>query len=416
MLAMDRDMRRACGVGNVCHLLVTLERNSALQALAVRLSQLPLFRYVSSLRLSPSFMRSPRWIENSSSDPKEVIREKDLVSEGDLRAYVISHDIDTNLQAPFGATLLPQFQSGPSILFHWHHALCDAHGGEKLVRLLAEGCQEVLVPSVKPRESLLQALSNARKAKQMIFQKSRGPLARLLNDSNKEPRVSIEKVVFSREETMLFEKLSKELTNGIFPSAILLAASARAATRCCNPSQDALLIPVPHDVRRTTKERSVLSNQASFLFFRFIPGMLESLPQATNEAIAQLQEAIAEGSPRTMLSFLRIIRRLPLSFLWRIIETPTKGHPASLYFSDIGDSLSLMTSFLGGQITYATHYPPLLSPPGLTTVWSRYRGLLELTVCYDQTVFTAGGISRFLEVLKTDLLGETHHTHELAHG
>jgi hypothetical protein len=197
----------------------------------------------------------------------------------------------------------------------------------------------------------------------------------------------------------------------MFPTAAYLAATSRAVaatTEMGRQEHVPLFVPVPHDIRRSSKQRSPLSNQISVAFFRITSPLNSSLAECTNAIIQQLHDTIFEGYQRGMVDFLHLLRRLPLSLLWRIIEQPTKGHPASFYFSDIGASLSNLSSFGASPVVYATHYPPVLSPPGFTTVWSRYRDSLEVTICFDTKVVDEATIARFSSHLINELTESSH--------
>jgi hypothetical protein len=74
-----------------------------------------------------------------------------------------------------------------------------------------------------------------------------------------------------------------------------------------------------------------------------------------------------------------------------------------MYFSDIGSSLSALPAFCGATVSKATHYPPVLSPPGLTSVWSRFGDSLEITVCYDAAALGQHGLETFLRNLRDEL-------------
>jgi hypothetical protein len=193
----------------------------------------------------------------------------------------------------------------------------------------------------------------------------------------------------------------------MFPTAVYLAATARAVAKtilAADTRAHPMFVPVPHDMRRATKQPSPLSNQISIAFFSLSPDRFTTLSEMTNEVIGQLHDTIANRYHYCMLEFLRLLRRIPSPLFWKIIEQPTEGHPASFYFSDIGDSLSSIESVYGEPVTFASHYPPNLAPPGLTTVWSRYRGCLQISICYDQSRLSEENLNSFVQHLQNDLV------------
>lgn len=402
MLAMDDAMRRQGTVGNICHLLVTLPHGTSLDSIHETMSELAPLRFLSRLRLERSCGGALRWGVSAAERPSPgVIWESRGVR--DLEGDILKHRLNPRVDSPFGVRLVPHFERGPSLLFYWHHALCDARGGEHIVRLLAQrSADRLVIPTARINESLGRALRRAHVTKSMIFEKARRPIARFPSGQGVAARQRYLKISFTRGETASIDARARELTGGIFPMAMYLAATARSVAKI---RPGALLIPVPHDMRRFLRDGSPLSNKVSFVFFRLEPHARETLAAITNEVVGQLHDLVAAEHHHGMLSFLRVVRRLPSRLLWRIIERPARGHPASIYFSDVGSSLSELTDFHGIPVTHASHYPPHLCPPGCTTVWSRYRDALEVTMCYDAGAISERDASCFESHLRRDLLG-----------
>lgn len=410
MLAMDRSMRRTGSKGNVCHLLVTLPVDTDIIAQGSRLIRHETFQAITSLRLSKPIFRAPRWIARgaSTTSPSSA---PECRSERDLHSIILSRSVDARTESPFGVVFLPRYEQGPSLLFYWHHALCDAHGAELLIGSFGVDGITTLPSPKRSDTSMKDRLPGARRATRMIFNKARGSITRLAATPNSAPDPAFHKVIFSAEQTRRIDQMIQRLTGGMFPTALLLAATARAvasARSARTTEEDTFFVPVPYDIRRSSKERSPISNQISMAFFRIRAPLSQSLIETTNGVIQQLHDTIAEGHQRGMLDFLHLIRLLPSSLLWRVIEHPTKGHPASFYLSDIGASLSTLEVFGGVQVARATHYPPVLSPPGFTTVWSRYRNAIELTICYDKSVLDEATIARISEHLTEELTGASY--------
>lgn len=401
MWGMDRAMRCAGSSGNICHLLLTLPAGAPLNDLSQTISELPLMRFLARLVARRTLTGALRWepTRPGSRSPAQIW---ELSTTPELEVAILRHRLDVRRSPPFGVVLLPQYECGPSLLFFWHHALCDARAGEQLVQLLAQACQdEVVLPSAIVRESVRESLMRARSINRLIFRKAAAPVARFGSTRSVVSKQRYAKIRFSIQETAKIDALSRAITGGIFPMALYLSATARSVAAIC---PGPLFIPVPHDLRRMTREKSPLSNQVSFLFFRIDAGAQETLAETTNGVIAQLHEAISEQHAQGMLSFLRLIARLPAWLAWRVIEQPLNGHPASVYFSNIGASLPDLSTFHGVPVLNATHYPPHLSPPGFTTVWSRYREALEVTVCYDHEACADDAFELFRQRLYQDLL------------
>ena len=416
MLAMDRSMRASGSRGNICHLIITLRPDADLSTAGLRLLAHPTFRAVTSLRLKTGLLLSRRWV-SCAAPPTQLKTIRECRSDQELHALILARSLDIAHESPFGVTPLPNYTNGPSLLFYWHHALCDAHGGERLVKALAETTTGDIVGALTPSNESLppvkERLLRAHKVKRMIFEKARGGISRLAPAPKGASAPRFHLHTFSPEETRSIERTIGHLTGGMFPTAVCLAATARAfasATSVGTSSTEPLFVPVPHDIRRSSKQQSPLTNQVSVAFFRVSSPLERSLASVSNEIIQQLHDSVAEGYHHGMIDFFRLIRRLPLSLMWRVIESPTKGHPASFYYSDIGSSLSSLAVFDGSPVARATHYPPVLSPPGFTAVWSKYRDSLEVAFCFDGEVLNDTALARITQHLSNDLIrGEDDH-------
>lgn len=407
MLAMDTAIKSGGGSGNLCHLILTFPKGTALSLLSAQIIERPLYQFISKLRLVTPIFRTPFW-EIFCSSPANLYS-NNLVTIEELHTFILIRTINIHGESPFGITELPLYDEGPSLLFYWHHALCDAHGGEKLIQIMGDPARDdaQLVPNIVQLDSRMKALQRASITKKLIFAKAAPPIARFQKTGRTPGNRSYSRIIFTPIQTSAIDAVSRILTGGIFSMACYLAATARACTtlsaKLGSPPLP-IFVPVPHDMRRTTRQRSPLTNQVSFLFFRLDPATFGTFANTTNSIIEQLHDSISGEHHRGMLAFLRIIRRLPSRLLWKLIERPARGHPASLYFSDIGSSLSSLDVFHGIPITRASHYPPHLSPPGLSTVWSRYRGSLEIIICYDAAILKACDIALFKELLLQELL------------
>jgi hypothetical protein len=411
MLAMDAAMAQVGTSRNVCHLLITLSSTAEIDASLGRVRKSVTLAAVSRLRLSRTSLCAPRWVTRQGEEAPAVRIDLTCVTDEDLHSGILSHQLDPRCTPPFGVIALPMLASGPSLLFYWHHALCDAHGGEMLVRQvvsLSNRSEPALTPATAPRTPLKERLRRAHNTKKLIFERSSSGIARLPRLPSHQPLQRYAHISFSKEDTEIIDRAVTKVTGGMFSTALYLAATCRALTQTSAFSHAPLaplFIPVPHDMRRTTKERSPLSNQTSVAFFRIEQPLASTLTEITNTIIGQLHDTIAEQHYRGMLDFFRLIRRLPSLLFWKIIERPTAGHPASFYFSDIGSSLSAMQNVFDTPVQGAIHYPPNLAPPGLTTVWSRYRGCLRITLCFDQTSLPNNFATSFETHLRDELFG-----------
>ena len=78
---------------------------------------------------------------------------------------------------------------------------------------------------------------------------------------------------------------------------------------------------------------------------------------------------------------------------------------SSLHYSETGESLDLYKQLFSSAVVNAIHYPPSMYPPGITFVFSRYQGTLQLTLGYMKSVLSDAEVKHLLAELQLGLLG-----------
>ena len=61
MLAMDTAIKSGGGSGNLCHLILTFPKGTALSLLSAQIIERPLYQFISKLRLVTPIFRTPFW-------------------------------------------------------------------------------------------------------------------------------------------------------------------------------------------------------------------------------------------------------------------------------------------------------------------------------------------------------------------
>lgn len=171
------------------------------------------------------------------------------------------------------------------------------------------------------------------------------------------------------------------------------------------PLESDMLVPIPLDRRKRGVQAPVLGNQVTFLFYRIPQAALESIGSCVTTLIAQMKDLMRSDNPRHYLIMMDFLRRVP-GWLYRMqLTSPTNGQMASFHYSDTGDSLDLYDQLFACTVTNAIHYPPSMYPPGITFVFSRYRGAVQLTLGYMESILTDAELEQLLSELQLGLLG-----------
>jgi hypothetical protein len=196
---------------------------------------------------------------------------------------------------------------------------------------------------------------------------------------------------------------------GAFKSALYLVATARSFKEILllrGQTPGDFVVPVPQDLRKRGGFGPVFANHVSFLFYRISAHDLSDLKKSVSNLLGQMREMMRLGIQKSYVQFMRLCRRFPLSFYGKFLQSPTKGKMASFYFSDTGTSLEGFEGFMNLPILDAAHFPPNTVPPGVTTIFSRFKGRLGVTVAFSEAALSLEEYESFALALRQTLLGE----------
>jgi hypothetical protein len=143
----------------------------------------------------------------------------------------------------------------------------------------------------------------------------------------------------------------------------------------------------------------------TFLFYRLPKQLLLNTQDCTVELINQMKQLMRSDNPNHYVIMMDFLRRIPGLFYRMMLKAPTKGLMASFFYSDTGDLLQDCDHLFGSSIKKAVHYPPNLYPPGMTFVFSRFQGRLQLTLAYMESVINEQEVDQLFVELSTVLLG-----------
>jgi hypothetical protein len=410
-LQLDRLMWQTSGKRNVCTLVVTLAERLTLADLQQHLGQRPAYQWLCRLRLREGLPFSlARWVYDAKAE-LPTISEHHLADSSNLPDGLLAVALDINRQSPFQMALLQCPDTGSMLVFTWHHVLMDAHGGELFIRYL--GMPPALKPPswLAPEEPKLPLKIRGKIAsdmKQFLYDTSCLPLLSLYKKNLGKPQPRYRVLSLTPQETQAVNGQAKQLDAGFLASAFYLAATAYAVAQIQKqrglPAGD-VLAPVPLDRRKRGAPGAILGNQVSFLFYRLPNAILDDVPAMTAELIVQMKALMRSESPQHYTIMMDFLRRLPGFLYRRLLKAPTQGLMSSFFYSDTGDSLQDFTGLFGQTVNRAVHYPPNLYPPGMTFIFSRCLGALQITLAYMQTDLTEPEAEQLLAIARGVLLG-----------
>jgi len=131
------------------------------------------------------------------------------------------------------------------------------------------------------------------------------------------------------------------------------------------------------DLRRRGAGGPIFSNQLSFLFYRIEPGLADGgLAEMIGELTRQMMDQVRNCNPQSFLAAMELFKPTPLDFYVSQLGRHTRGKSSTFSSPAAGESCIGMDEFMGARLAGVTHLAPASRPPGLTVVFSRFRGRL----------------------------------------
>ncbi len=413
LLQLDRIMLRSSGKRNVCTFVVVLQERLEHDVLERALSANPAYRWVTRLRLHNGLpFTLVKWVVDDDAALPEI-KQYPFADNDNVPQALLATALDVNNQAPFKIDLLPSSGGGSQLIFTWHHALMDARGGELFIRYLgrADGSNAPLwKPTESPNLPLKERAEIARQMKQFLYDTSTLPLLSLFRKKSAKPTLRYRQLSFTQQQSHIINQRARQQGAGFLVSAFFLAATACAVAHIQQqraPLNGDLLVPVPLDRRLRGADGPIIGNQVSFLFYRIPQAALSDVKRCTGELIEQMKSLMRSHNPDHYWIMMDLLRRIPGPLYRSMLKSPTAGLMASFFYSDTGDSMDDFDQLFGLPVNSAVHYPPNISPPGMTFVFSRFRGALQITFGYMEQVIDAEEVEQLCSHLHFTLTGET---------
>ncbi|MEE9396285.1 MAG: hypothetical protein V3V31_04655 [Methylococcales bacterium] len=411
---LDRILFQSSGKRNVCSFVVDLKGHLTAAFLNEQLCSHPTYRWITAFRLKPGrFFALARWRIDPSADYPRIYEHQisEFSATKEPPDSLLNPPINPERESPFRIDVITTATDRTLIIFSWHHALMDAHGAETFIQHLcsSESTEETAwVKNIKPRreQSLRDRLKMVRGMKVYLYDTSRLPFLSLFQPKPISPTLHHRVLRFNGVETQQIAETARQQGAGFLLSAFYLSATARAIAHIQSqrgPLQGDVLVPVPQDRRKRGAHESLVGNHVTFIFYRIPQAALNCIKECTMELVQQTTKLMRSEAPEGYLVMIGLIQRLP-GWLYRpLLKSPTRGLMASFFYSDTGDSLGEFKTFLNKTITNAIHYPPNAYPPGVTFIFTRFQGALQITISYMEEVLDNEEIELLVQHLQSDL-------------
>jgi NRPS condensation-like uncharacterized protein len=387
-LLLDRHIRLNQSNGNIIQLSIEVKGRIELEELRKVVSANSFLTQLNSLQVTDNTLSIPRWINGEEQYPVSLTEfpyKSAKVSEG-LIDIALFQDV-TNTK----------------VLILVHHVLADNMGIQQIARLIDGTIKPPLLPFAeeeKDATSFIQELVHTLKATLLVFKKTPKRMAKLVSAEVLSQTAIIE---FDTEETKKIEENAAKNGARLSRSAFYLAAVSMALKQTIFEGNkgDSFFLPVPQNQRLRGNEQLAMGNHLSFLFYTIPFNKLNNLSEATAFITSQMVEQIKDQSPKSYSYLLKTFRFLPLWLYDFFFKMPTKGAVCSFLFSDVGETLPDMKTFMGREIVEVLNLPPNPCPPHITFVMMKHAGTLKLIMTYNSKAISEDEISKFEAVLRT---------------
>ncbi len=399
-LLLDRHIRLKNSTGNISRLSIKVAGTIDLEKLKAAVESNSFLSEINSLLIEDDLLIIPRWKKGEKLNHVDVEELKSFDA-------VFRKDIKVNSEKLLHIGVVYE-QETTIVIISAHHVIADFRGIQDIAKIISGTIQGTIADTFIKEEnpySFIEQLKQTLKATTFVFKKSPNKLAKLkFSKGDGENGISI--LRFTENETKEIEE--NAVTNGarLSRSAFYLAAVATALKQSIfSKKGEIFFLPVPQNQRPRGNEQVALGNQLSFLFYTIPFSELKNLREATAFITSQMLEQIKMQMPKSYSQLLESFRFLPLPVYDFFFKLPTLGAVCSFLFSDVGETLPDMKTFLGYEVLETLNFAPNPTPPGFTIVFMKDRGALKITMTYDRNAVTGAEITKFETLLKTSLRG-----------
>ncbi len=406
-LFFDRITRRTTGCGNVIRARITIDgiipenhfrelinSNKALRFLAGRY---PKREWYSTIY---------RWKVNKQVDTSRILS---IHSEQNAEVKIqqlLATDCTLKPGDSIKLAVVYQKNERTHIIISVNHSLLDYAGMENLIASVA-GISKNIIPEkqLKSEGTFIKKFKDTVSATAYVASRTSWNLRRL-NKNIQQPKHCIEVFEFTTEES---SKIKQHLQNEIkstalpFFVAVSLAAIHNNKNLLTDKSGD-FFIAVPLDRRPASHKNVLTGNYLSFVYFHKADSEMSDIRSLTVTFGAQMIQQARKAIPEKFISLLELFRFLPPAIYWAWMNLPTKGNSTSFALSLLSNSALEKNTFMGFKVIDVTHYPPVISPPGLNIVFTEFRSQLKIIISYDEKRISKSQIQDFIIEVRKNLL------------
>lgn len=393
-LMLDKHAKHHQSGGNVVRMAFFLDAEISKDVLKIHLKNSATIHWLCNIKLVNKKFKIPYWQYSDSGNEIEI-REHYTEKPNYIPESIFTKNIDLNTMRFIEADIIHGPNKKSTILFSWNHILMDGRGSGMLIDQINKPNDSIQLSSFFPKKvkqsGWISSIKNMFEVKHFLEKSSSEKIASVAKNSEQESGEFNFKIIrFNQEETKLIEK--NALVNGTrFGVNSFLIATCSIATNSIIKAKGRtgnLWIPVPYDGRLRGAFGPVISNNISSIFYTIPQEKLIDTKTAVSHIVSQMNEQLRLEMPKKYNRLLDMMRYIPSSIYYKLVNRPGEGSLASFLFTATGEGIGDLKTFFDIAVNDVVIYEPQTFPPGLTFLFLRFNNTLKINISYASSIIS----------------------------
>lgn len=413
-LVLDKHAKKHGAGGNVMRKAFYFSTSLSFDKINNILKSSPVIYWLCNIKLVHGFLlKKPYW-KYTDSGKEIILRRHEAQIEDELPEIILSRDITVESERFIEADLVYYPSGSCAFILSWNHILLDAKGTTLLFEHLNHISEnkphnfDIFFPAKEKSTGIVTYIRNMYKVKSFIQTSSRPPVYSIADIASKhtEEITRNKTISFNIKETETISDNACMAGSRFGPTLYFISCCAHAMHTINKKEnkQGDIWLPVPYDGRLKGAAGPLISNCASFLFYRISREHLTDVSQTVKSLSMQMKYQIKNGIPQKYTMFLNMMRHLPLWLYYFLVSRTGKGVFASFLYTSTGDNFNDLKSLFGEPLSKLTMTPALTFPPGLTFVFLKHDDSLDVNITYSPEIINNNELVLIEQKLKDILL------------
>jgi hypothetical protein len=413
-LVLDKHAKKHGAGGNVMRKAFYFSTALSFDKINSILKSSPVIYWLCNIKLAHGFLlKKPYW-KYTDNGREIILRRHQALVENELPETILSRDITVESERFIEADLVYYPSGSCAFILSWNHILLDAKGTTLLFEHLNHISEnkphnfDIFFPAKEKSTGIITYIRNMYKVKSFIQTSSRPPVYSIADITSKhtEEITRNKTISFTIEETETISDNACRAGSRFGPTLYFISCCAHVINSIHEQENKRgdIWLPVPYDGRLKGAAGPLISNCASFLFYRIPREHLTDVAQTVKSLSVQMKAQIKNRIPQKYTMFLNMMRHIPLWLYYFLVSRTGKGVFASFLYTSTGDNFNDLRSLFGEPLSKLTMTPALTFPPGLTFVFLKHDDSLDVNITYSPEIINNNELVLIEQKLKDILL------------